>query len=83
MANSFSLTFTPAQYQELIPKAQEIGISPSRISGPLPEQDGVIMSYTVVPQADGGTIITFTVSHKPFYVSMDEIESHVKALISG
>jgi hypothetical protein len=81
MANSFSLSFTAAQYQALIPKAQEIGISPARTSGLLPEQDGVIMSYSVASEADGSASITFTVTRKPFYVSMDEIQRHVKGLI--
>lgn len=75
---SFSLTVTPEQFAALGKEAALIGISPTATEGILPEQDGVKLSYVV-----NGPVINFTVVKKPFYVSVAEIQSHVKGLIGA
>lgn len=87
MANSFIVTLTPEQTTELYPKLAELGISvvgQNYIApGTLPEVDGVQLSYVAIRGTNLDVTITFTVDKKPFYVSMDAIEAHVKALING
>lgn len=85
MANSFSIAVTPEQFSALGQEVSKIGLSPTAASGILPPQDGVRLSYIVRDDIATplGTVITFTVDKKPFYVSMDAIEAHVKALIGG
>lgn len=68
MANSFNVTLTPEEASSLSAKFGD--------SGTLPETDGVSLSY-----ARTGNFITFTIVKKPFYVSIGQIEQHVRGLI--
>lgn len=82
MANSFQIALTPDQYASVKAKATEHGINPKPIWQSLPVTDGVALNYEA--SMDGANyVLNFVVAKKPFYVSVDEIESHVKALISG
>lgn len=65
---SFQVTLTPEEAVSLLAKFGA--------SGTLPETDGVSLSY-----ASTGNFVTFTIVKKPFYVSIGQIEHHVRGLL--
>lgn len=68
MASSFSVTLTPEEAASLSAKFGD--------SGYLPETDGVSLRY-----ARSGNCVSFSIVKKPFYVSIGQIEHHVRGLL--
>jgi hypothetical protein len=86
MANSFTVDLTSSQAALAcknlgIPLSELFRYTPGRL---LPALDGVQLAIaSIVGTVGGGVAVTLEVIKKPFYVSMDVIENHVKALIGG
>lgn len=83
MAASFTLRVAKAYANAFAVEHNIVFSANYRASGTVPEIDGVSLGYSTAETPDGQVAITFAVLKKPFYVSLDMIENHVKALISG
>lgn len=70
---SFQVTLTPEEAVSLLAKFGT--------SGTLPETDGVSLSYASSIDTGSADTVTFTIVKKPFYVSIGQIEHHVRGLL--
>lgn len=81
MAQEFAFHISAAKVPTIKTAATVQGIDLTKSYGTLPEHHGVVLEYAVHYINDGDAVVMFTIKSKPFYVTVDMVQSGVKELL--
>lgn len=81
--HTFTVTLTEDELTKLQALLAKNGLDVNSTTGTLPEQDGVILSYSIRQADPAGVAVDFTVEHKRFFESNSAIERHVHEMIDA